>query len=91
MSERGGEVGGAQSQKLLSRVQLVSVPCGKRARGRHALDISKRQTTSDEWNDPLDIPETERPAIQRRQSSLDLSRHEDTEGGERARRSRDDR
>src|SRR5271163_2572988 len=55
LSERRQQIGCADAEKLLPRVQGVSVLCGKGTGGRDALDIREQQASRGQWNNALDI------------------------------------
>ena len=59
MSERGSKVGGAQSEKLLPQIEVVSMLRGKDTPGGDTFDISEHQAAGRKWNDSLHITEAE--------------------------------
>ena len=65
MSKRRSEVRRADAKKLLTRIQDISV-LGRESAGRgHAFDIGEQQASGRQRNNPLDILQPQRRALQR--------------------------
>jgi len=69
-----GEIGCADSEKLLPWIEGVSVLCSEGASSRDAFDVGQQQATSGQRNDSLDIAQSQSWTSQGRQAGRDFSR-----------------
>src|SRR5262245_13355323 len=85
MSQCRREVGRANSEELLPRIEAIAMLRRERACGGNTFDVGKQQTSSSQRNDPLDVAQAQPGELKGWQTRRHLSRggHAEIGKGER--------
>ena len=91
MAQRRREICRADTEELLSRIEMISVLCREGAARRDAFDVGEQQTTGGKRYNSLYITKPKRGTFQAGQAGRNASHNGYTERGEAKQGSRNDR
>src|SRR6476660_7935745 len=91
MGKRSSKVSRAQTKKLLSGIEVVSILRGEGTCRGNALDVGEHQATCCKRNDPLHVPEAQRWTIQCWQAGRNVFSRRNAYRGKSKRHRRDNR
>jgi hypothetical protein len=82
MPQRRREICRAEAEKLLPRIDMISMLCREGAASRDAFDIGQQQAAGGQRHNAFDITQPQRRAFQGGQASGNISRNGHAKRGE---------